>query len=225
MFQGYSDETFEFFMALAFNNNTEFFHANHDWYVRALRGPSLALASELGEVIGNIDPELERRPDRVVSRINRDVRFSRDKSPYRTYLWLSYHRLGEERSRSLEFWFDISAERAGYGLGMYLPNKPMFNALRRALSESPKEAEDLLKAPLRRFVLGGEHYKRMVVPESVPTGLRELYTVRTMGFHREIADFDRIKSPALAKEIAEGYELLAPFYRWFNRLTPIEDPE
>ena len=41
MFQGFSDETFEFFMAIQFNNNTEFFHGNHDWYTRAVRTPCL----------------------------------------------------------------------------------------------------------------------------------------------------------------------------------------
>ena len=34
MFQGYNDETFEFFMAIRFNNNTDFFHSNRDWYLR-----------------------------------------------------------------------------------------------------------------------------------------------------------------------------------------------
>ena len=46
MFQGFSDDTFEFLMALSFNNNREFFHANHDWYVKGLRKPALELAGE-----------------------------------------------------------------------------------------------------------------------------------------------------------------------------------
>ena len=49
MFQGFSDETFEFFMAIQFNNNTEFFHSNHDWYVDAVRRPCLELAAALSE--------------------------------------------------------------------------------------------------------------------------------------------------------------------------------
>lgn len=86
MFQGYSDETFEFFMAIGFNNNVDFFHSNHDWYLRGVREPSLRLAEALSPVIEEIDDSLERRPNRVVSRINRDIRFSKDKSPYRDYL-------------------------------------------------------------------------------------------------------------------------------------------
>ena len=44
MFQGFSDETFEFFMAIRFNNNRDFFQANRDWYLRAVREPCLRLA-------------------------------------------------------------------------------------------------------------------------------------------------------------------------------------
>ena len=58
MFNGFTDETFEFFMAIAFNNNTEFFHANHDWYVRAVRQPCLELAGALSEVMTEIDDEI-----------------------------------------------------------------------------------------------------------------------------------------------------------------------
>ena len=49
MFQGYSDETFEFFMAIRFNNNADFFHSNRDWYLRGVREPSLALAEALND--------------------------------------------------------------------------------------------------------------------------------------------------------------------------------
>ena len=81
MFQGYSNETIEFFLAIRFNNNRPFFLENRDWYLRAVREPSIALAEELAPVAEDIDPDLERRPHRVVSRINRDIRFARDKSP------------------------------------------------------------------------------------------------------------------------------------------------
>lgn len=40
MFPGFSDRMFEFFLALQFNNNREFFHENHAWYEEAVRNPS-----------------------------------------------------------------------------------------------------------------------------------------------------------------------------------------
>lgn len=86
MFNGFTDQTFEFFMAIRFNNNRDFFHENHDWYFNHVRTPALDLAESLMDTVEKIDPDLERRPHKVVSRINRDIRFSNDKSPYRDYI-------------------------------------------------------------------------------------------------------------------------------------------
>ena len=69
--EDYSEEMEE--LAIAFNNNMQFFHENHDWYLRAVRQPCLELADALGGVMEQIDEEIERRPNRVVSRINRDI--------------------------------------------------------------------------------------------------------------------------------------------------------
>ena len=114
MFQGYTDETFEFFMAIRFNNNADFFHSNHDWYLRAVREPSLALAEALAPTVEWLDDSLERRPNRVLARINRDIRFSHDKSPYRDYIWLAFRRPGEEKSVTLGVYFDLSDSGASY---------------------------------------------------------------------------------------------------------------
>jgi len=62
MFQGYSNETFEFFMAIRFNNNRPFFQDNRDWYLRAVREPSLALAQELAELVEEIEQWCEKNP-------------------------------------------------------------------------------------------------------------------------------------------------------------------
>ena len=112
MFQGFSDDTFEFLMALSFNNNREFFHANHDWYVNGLRKPALELAGALGDCVRAICPELETRPEKVVSRINRDLRFSNDKTPYRDYIWLAFRRPREDRNTTIGAYFDLSCSGA-----------------------------------------------------------------------------------------------------------------
>ena len=59
MFQGFTDRTFEFFMAIQFNNNREFFHSNHDWYEEAVRNPLRDLAADLAPVIEQMDPDLD----------------------------------------------------------------------------------------------------------------------------------------------------------------------
>jgi uncharacterized protein (TIGR02453 family) len=154
-------------MAIRFNNNADFFHANHDWYKNAVREPSLALAEALAPVIEEIDDAFERRPNRVVSRINRDIRFSNDKSPYRDYLWLSFRRPKEDRERHgiPGFYMDIGVSGSSYGMGFYWPNKPLLNALRRRMTLEPDALTAILEPIEEQFTLHGDFYKRMPVPE------------------------------------------------------------
>ena len=220
MFQGYSDETFEFFMAIRFNNNRAFFQENHDWYLRAVREPSLALAQELSDVVEDLDPDLERRPNRVVSRINRDIRFSKDKSPYRDYIWLAFRRPGEERATTLGVYFDIDDERANFGMGFYKENSGIMSALRARMDAVPGEMLALWRDLRDEFILYPRPNKRLKVPENIPEELHDWYTARGFYVEHPIYDFDLIRSPALAEEIKRGYQRLKPLYRYILDLQP-----
>lgn len=223
MFQGYNDETFEFFMAIRFNNNADFFHSNRDWYLRGVREPSLALAEALSETVEAIDASLERRPNRVVSRINRDIRFSNDKSPYRDYIWLSFRRPKDERVNSAELYFDLSATGGSFGMGYYRATKPLMNALRRRMVTEPDRVAELMTPVLSEFTLSTDNYRRMAVPEELPDILRPLYPTRGFYFSKPLNDFALLKSPALAEEIARGYRLLTSMHQYLQTLTPEED--
>ena len=223
MFQGYSQETFEFFMAIRFNNNREFFQGNRDWYLRAVREPSLALAEALSPVIEHIDGDMERRPNKVVSRINRDIRFSHDKSPYRDYIWLSYKRPTEKRSATLGFYFDVSDSGASYGMGFYGDNRPLMNALRTKLLREPAELLDIWRPIRDEYPLFTNSFKRMAIPEDLHPELAQWYPAKGFYVAKDIHDFDLIKSHRLADEIAEGFEKIAPLYRYMQAITP--EPE
>ena len=225
MFQGFTDETFEFFMAIKFNNNMEFFHSNHDWYVRAVREPALQLAAELSDVIEKMDDDLERRPNKVVSRINRDIRFTRDKSPYRDYIWLAFRKPGARHSTTLGAYFDISADGASYGMGFYDENRPMMDAHRRKLDNDPWEFVELWRGIKDHFTLYPKSFKRMKIPETIPEEARVWYNLKGFYVEREIKDFNLLKSPDLVKELVSGFEKLIPMYRYFWNIAPEEGGE
>ena len=225
MFQGYTQETFEFFMAIRFNNNRDFFQGNRDWYLCAVREPTLALAEALAPVIERIDEDIERRPNKVVSRINRDIRFSKDKSPYRDYIWLSYKRPSEQKSATPGFYFDVSDSGASYGMGFYGDNRPLMNALRTRLLREP---EDFLNVwgPIRNeYVMYGTHFKRMAVPDDIYPELAEWYTLKSFYVAEDIRDFDLIRSGRLAYVIEKGFEKLAQFYKYLMNIMPEPDQD
>ena len=213
MFQGYSNETFEFFMAIRFNNNRDFFQGNRDWYLRAVREPSLALAQDLADLAEEIDPNLERRPHRVVSRINRDIRFSRDKSPYRDCSWISFHHTGEEKGKLPGLFFEVRDSGGFYGMGFYKGNKVLMDLVRKLILEKPQMMLDLVQPIMEEFHFFPELSARVAIPEEVPAQLRTLYAAKSFYFEKVIDDFDLIRSPALAQELRRSFERLKPLYR------------
>ena len=224
MFNGFTDETFEFFMAIRFNNNRDFFQANRDWYQRAVREPCLRLAEALIPVMEDIDPELETRPWRAVSHINRDIRFSRDKSPYRDYMWLGYRRPGAEKSGVIGLYFDLSAVHgASYGLGFYGANAPMMRGFRRQLLLDPAPMARIWSGLRGDYLLHPSVSKRLKVPEGLPEPVREWYPLRSFYVARPLPDFALLKSPALEAELARGFARLKPLYQYFQAIVPAED--
>lgn len=204
-------------MAIRFNNNRAFFHDNYDWYQRAVRAPSIALAEALSDTVEDIDAELERRPYRCLSHINRDIRFAADKSPYRDYLWISFKRPGEDKDRMPAFYFDLNDERSSFGMGFYRENAALTLSLRRRMEQSPQEVLDLLSG-ISDFDLELIPGRRVKVPEAVPAGLRPWYAAKGFYFTKDITDFDLIKSPRLADALRDGFVRLKPMYRYIIKL-------
>ena len=97
MFEGFSQEALDFLNDIRFNNNQAFYAANQARYERFVKRPMRELSDELAPVVQLIDPKLDTRPGRTMSRIRRDTRYTKDKSPFRDHAWLGWRYPGEGR--------------------------------------------------------------------------------------------------------------------------------
>ena len=111
-FAGFPRSAFTFFEQLALNNNRDWFRANQETYERACREPMTLLVAEL-----DADPAKSK-----ILRIHRDVRFSRDKSPYRTYIAAGVRGA----------YVRLSAEGLYVGVGIYKPEPAALARLRHS---------------------------------------------------------------------------------------------
>jgi uncharacterized protein (TIGR02453 family) len=111
-FSGFPPEAVAFFKQLARHNNREWFQAEKDVYERACREPMKELAAALGS----------RRSK--MTRINRDVRFSSDRSPYRTYIAAGVD----------GYYVSLSAEGLYVGTGIYKPEPAALQRFRAAIA-------------------------------------------------------------------------------------------
>ncbi|MED9957791.1 MAG: DUF2461 domain-containing protein [Christensenellales bacterium] len=215
MFTGLPREMLAFFAALRFNNNRAFFEENRAIYERFVRRPLLELAEALAPVVREIDPDVDVRPQRAVSRIYRDLRFRRDKTPYREYMWIGFRHPGESREETCGFYFDVSADEANWGCGYYHMQAEFMQNLRARIVTQSRRVERIVTDPAfaAEFSLMGPAYQRQhAPPPGLCAPLAELYRKKTVYAEHHVTDFERLFSPALADDIASGFRTLAPFY-------------
>ena len=232
MFTGFTEETIQFFLDLRFHNNTEYFHANHDRYVENVQRVFYEMIEELGPEMKKIDPEMEIRPHKCLSRIHRDTRFSRDKSPYRDHLWFLFRKAGEPREKSLFYYFELGPDRLGWGMGFWDENREALDLFRRKMRADPegmKKFLESLRLEKKKIMLDGTVHKKMPVPPEIPEELRRWYLIRDMYFHRLSPDYRMIYSEKICREVLKDFRALAPLYQLFrgyaDETAPREESE
>ena len=224
-FEGFLPELETFFIGLAMNNNKPWFEENRAVYERAVREPLLAMIADLTPTVLEIDPMIDVRPHRVMARIHRDTRFSKNKGPYHDHLWFAFHRLVESRSEAPCLYFGISATGAHWGCGFYLVSKGALEQWRDLCRNTPSVVLEIVQEPAfaERFTVVGGDYKRIAIPETVPEPLRDLYKKKDLYTQQSSADYSLLGSPELSSVIADDFRRIASFFRLLQALHESEE--
>ena len=138
-------ETVDFLKKLAKNNNRDWFNANKNAFVRA-NDNVIALTGELMSRISKFDPEIAGLdPKSCVFRIYRDVRFSKDKSPYKTNLG-AFIAPGGKKTMSPGYYFHIQPSMFFAAAGKHLPDAGELLKIRKAISSNTRDFVKIVEA-------------------------------------------------------------------------------
>jgi uncharacterized protein (TIGR02453 family) len=161
-FSGFTQETFTFFSGLKENNYKPWFEEHRPVYEKEVLLPLKALVLAMTPAMYSIDSQIDFRSKKTLSRIYRDIRFSADKSPYKTSMWISFQRIVQNWENFPGFYMEISADSYQYGMGLYLAKKNIMDEYRAKMEFEPEQFRQMTENLIakHRFVLGGEEYKR-----------------------------------------------------------------
>lgn len=225
-FPGFRPAALMFLRGLARNNRKDWFEANRDRYLAEVKHPLELLVDEVDARLGEFAPEMIGNPKRSIFRIYRDVRFSRDKSPYKTNAacWF-YHRdaghsVGTQATHGgAGLYFQISPTESLVAGGIWMPPTAALKTLRAAIAEDYENLNAILNArPFRRAF--GELSRESVLSR-VPRGFdadhpaAELLRFKSFTVGRPLSP-DELTSKQLPDMVARQYELMLPFVRWLN---------
>jgi uncharacterized protein (TIGR02453 family) len=200
-FDGFPPDAIDFFDELEANNNREWFHAHKATYQRACRAPMEALVAELEPAFG---------PGKIF-RINRDVRFSADKSPYKTNIAAVVGRN----------YVSLSPEGLFVGGGSYMPDTASLARLRKAIDAdaSGKELSRIVAALRRK----GHEVAAHDVLKSAPKGYAKdhprIELLRMKGIHagKGFAPGPWLGTREAFKRIKQAFLDVKPLNAWLEK--------
>jgi len=220
----FTPATLRFFRGLKRNNNKAWFEAHRDTYENEVRAPMRELIEEMDVRFARFAPEIGGDIRKSMFRINRDIRFSADKSPYKTNAgcWFFHRgasgRVGSEAEEgSAGFYLHLEPGHSFLGGGLWHPPRPQLNRLRETMGEKPEPFIRMAKGLPKRF--GGlddeDALKRM--PRGYADDHPAAPWLRFQSFvsGRQLSDA-QITSKSLPALLEKEYQALLPLVRWLN---------
>ena len=215
MFQGFSQQTGDFFWSLAMNNDRTWFKAHKDEFERVLNQPFRALAAQSLELMQARHPNDEWQMH--VSRIYRDARRLFGRGPYKDHLWYAIQ-TGDHHDGGPTFWFELNGTGYSCGMGWWDPSADHAEVFRSYVDADPARFEALVRdiESQGRFRLWGDVYKR-------PKGdrgalLNPWYNRKNISVGIEQGYGGVMYTDALPAFVADTFDALMPLYRCFQQV-------
>lgn len=218
MFNGFNEYTNEYLVGIRFNNNKQWFQQHKDMYTENVHTPTLDLANEIYLKMVDFDPEFNEKPK--VSRANRDIRFSKNKAPYKECKWFflkNEFTKGSMPHNAPGYFFEMSADWWRYGM-FYGDNPQEMARFRAKIAADTSKCERMLKiADDSRFDLEYEDYKRIFNNTLSPTVNR--WAQKKWMTYVRYESFDNMDfySHKLVDTVFEGFKEIYEVYNYLKK--------
>lgn len=224
-FTGFPVEGQQFLLELEQNNNRTWFGAHKDTYERVILEPALDFVVALGTKLQTLDPairfDLRTNGQGTLMRIHRDVRFSEDKSPYKTAVAGVFNDGTNKKMAGPGYGFHLEPGVLRLMAGTFSFSGSQLSTYRAAVADETlgTELENALAAVQQagRYQIMGEQYKR--VPQGFPPDHPRADLLRFGGFYASPVEgiANAWGNPAVVDEAYAHFRAMTPLYAWLKR--------
>jgi uncharacterized protein (TIGR02453 family) len=218
----FQSSTINFLKQLAKNNNKVWFEKNRDNYLSA-KIDFENFVSLVIKKISSFDTDIkELQVKDCTFRLNRDIRFSKDKTPYKTNMGASINR-GGKKSMYAGYYFHLEPGNKSFvGGGLWMPMAPELKKVRQEIDYNFDEFEGILNN--KKFIT---HYTELEITADVklvnlPRGYEktnpaaEYLKLKSFIATKPVKDADLINS-SLLTQTTKTFDALMPFVKFLNR--------
>lgn len=218
--------TADFLTKLSRNNNREWFEKHRDEYKSMFLEPTQEFVIEMGGKLQSIRPGIIAIPkiDKSIFRLHRDVRFSKEKSPYKTNLGVLFWEGDDKKLESSGFYFHIEPKYFFLGGGTYVFSDNMIKTYREALSD--KTAGEQLTTAIKKvtklgYQIGGKHFKRLPKGFDEDSPQAELLLHNGLYCYIESKELDQLKPITIVEFCYKHFKAMLPVHNWLADVLPL----
>jgi uncharacterized protein (TIGR02453 family) len=217
-----SPSTISFLKTLKKNNNKSWFDNNREKYLDAKNNFEEFVGSLLSKMILFDEDLKDLIPKNCTFRINRDIRFSKNKTPYKISLSASFNK-GGKKSIYAGYYFHLQpGENSFVGGGLWRPEPVELRKLRQEIDYCFPEFKKIIGAASFKKVYGGLEQDDNQMLVNVPKGYEkdnpaaDFLRMKSFVATKNIADVD-LNNPALANQVIQSFKALLPLIKFINR--------
>lgn len=211
LFKGFPPEGIAFLRDLKRNNNREWFLEHKQIYESKVKGPMVEFILALQPEMKKVAPEIDVSP-KSIFRIYRDVRFSQDKSPYKTHVAASFDPKNL-RNMAAGLYIQLEPKRVMIAGGLYQPDSGQLFAVRTRIASQHRKLRNIIGSNEFKRLFGkmeGEQLSRM------PRGFPENHPAADLLRYKQYLAW--VELPAA---VAKTSKLLPETVRYFSGMIPL----
>lgn len=216
--------TFKFLKDLKKNNTKEWFDKNRKAY-EAAKSDFLETVQSVIDKFGKKDETIASlKAKDCVFRINRDVRFSKDKSPYKTNMGASINKAGKKAWHTAGYYFHFEPGSSFVGGGLYMPEPEILKKVRQEIDYNFNDFKKIISskkfASVYNDLSTGEDMKLSRPPKDYQADNPAIEYIKLKSFIAMTSVTDaELTDKNLVKKITDSFEALKPLIDFLNHAT------
>ncbi|MEN8186356.1 MAG: DUF2461 domain-containing protein [Bacteroidota bacterium] len=215
----FTENYLNFFKELAANNNKEWFDQNRKRYEEVVREPFKLFVNDLINEVSKQAPEVQIEPKNAIFRINRDIRFSKDKTPYKLFNSAIISKTGRKDKSYPGLYVELSPEHLAIFGGIYMPDTKQVQKIREYIVNNLKDFERIISEKDFKEKFGeikGEKNKR-IPKEFRDAAAKQPLLMNKQWYHQVFLSPDIISSDKLLETIFDYNMAAQPFKEFLIR--------
>jgi uncharacterized protein (TIGR02453 family) len=218
-FDGFPTEGIDFLKRLKRNNNRPWFEKHKEEYEVSVKLPMQSLIAALHPHFDRFAPEFDVNPKRSIFRIYRDVRFSKDKTPYKTHVAAHFVLRGKPKGiEGSGYYMHVEPGEIFVGGGIYMPDNDQLKKIRKAIAGQPERFLSIVRQSKFKKTFGALEGEKLQRP---PKGYEPDHPMAEWLKHKQFFvgtewPESRCLKGKFAAEVATVFETATPLVRFLN---------